>query len=159
MEPVNRHDLQAIGDIARWLTEQADDLSAEQAVELIREAKLARKALDDAIAMLEAQAKKLIEQPILVGHTVWSKAPTMKKRPDQALIATVVVSTSCAPDDNGELPHPRDAAQMAVDKMVALYVSPSTVPKIGGVKALGLRIDDVTIEEHTGFELKQVEIS
>lgn len=158
MTQINIHDLQAISDVAKWLAEQADDLSADQAVELLTEARKAQEALKWAIEMLEARAIKTIEQPILVGRTAWSKVPSFKKRPDNNLILRVVAETSAAPDENGVIPTPLEAARTATDRMASLYVSPSTVPKVGGVKALGLNMADVTTEEHTKWTLKETEL-
>jgi hypothetical protein len=61
-------------------------------------------------------------------------------------------------DANGEVPTVTEVAEKVVRKMTALYVSPSTVPKVGGVKALGLEMDDVCRDEHTGFELRSTVI-
>mgnify|MGYP007024627778 FL=1 len=47
---------------------------------------------------------------------------------------------------------------VAVRSMETLYVSPSTVPKVGWLKDHGLTAGDVTKEEHTGYELKKVDL-
>lgn len=158
MTEVNKHDLEAIGDVAVWLAEQSDALSAEQAVELLSEARLVHKSLGLAIDMLEAQALRLIEQPILVGTTAWSKKPTFKKRPDRPKIMARVAQLAVADSDTGEIREPQAVADAAIKLMADLYVSPSTVPKVGGVTALGYKMDDVVSDEHTGFELKRTEL-
>lgn len=158
MTEVTKGDLQAIGDIAVWLAEESDQMSAEQAVELLTEARKVHRALGNAIALLETQALKTIEQPILVGTTAWSKKPAFKKRPRQQAIAHTVEALATRPDVNGEVPPAYEVAERAVKMMSDLYVSPSTLPKVGGVKALGLEMNDVVDEEHTGFELKATEI-
>jgi hypothetical protein len=155
---MNRHDLEACGDVAAWLAEQSDSLSAEQAVEMLSEARKVHRAFALAIDMLETQALQLIEQPILVGHTAWAKKPVLKKRPRQGQIAATVEAMAARPDENGEFPPAFEVASKAVTLMAALYVSPSTLPKVGGVKALGLEMTDVVDEEHTGFELKATEL-
>jgi hypothetical protein len=156
---INRADLQAIRDVAAQLTEQADSLGAEEAIILMGEAKAAMQTLKAAIDLLESQALHLIEQPILIGKTAWSKKPTFKQRPDQDRIARFVINAAVVPnEETGELPHPRDVAEAAVAIMSGLYVSPSTVPKVGGVRKIGLDMDDVCQQEHTGFELKKVDL-
>jgi hypothetical protein len=156
---INAHDLEAIGDVADWLAEQADSLSAEQSVTMLAAARNAYAKLKTAIDMLEARALTTIEQPILVGRTAWSKKPEFKKRPHHALIQRTVVDMAVVPNhETGELPDPRTAAETATKMMAALYVSPSTVPKTGGVKDLGLTVDDVTVEEHTGYTLKRTDL-
>lgn len=158
MSDINRADLQAIRDVAAALTEQSDSVTLEQAVILMREAKAAAATLRAAIDLLESRALSLIEQPVMVGNVVYSKKPEFKRRPDQTLIKRVVTEVAAAPDENGELPTAHDAATRAVATMAALYVSPSTVPKVGGVKALGLSMSDVCEEEHTGFTLSITEL-
>jgi hypothetical protein len=158
MADVNKHDLEAIGDVAAWLAEQSDSLPPAQAAELLTEARKVAKALSMAISLLEAQLLSTIEQPVLVGNTVWSKVPAMKKRPDQQRIARLVVMSAALPDENGELPTANEAAAEATRMMSALYVSPSTVPKVGGLKQLGVEYGDFITDEHTGWDLKQTEI-
>lgn len=158
MSEVTLADLQAVGDVAALLAEQADSLSAQQAVELLHAARLADKALKMAIDMLEARAMQQIEQPILVGNTVWAKKPSYKKRPDQKLIQRVVIAKASQPDEDGVAPTAHEAATAATLYMAALYVSPSTLPKTGGVNGLGLGLGDVVNDQHVGFELKTTEI-
>lgn len=158
MSDVNVHDLEAVSDVAARLAEMADSLSAEQAITLLHSAERAMLALKIAVDMLEAQALGRLEQPIVVGHTAYSKKPSFKKRPDQRLIQRVVVEKASHPDVNGEVPTAFEAADAATKMMAELYVSPSTLPKVGGVQALGIEMQDVTAEEHTGFMLKQTEI-
>lgn len=159
MSEITIADLRAVGDVADALAEQSDGLSAEQSVQLLTAAREAKAKLQAAIDMLEAQALTTIEQPILVGKTAWTKKPEFKRRPNWVLIRSTVIDQASAPSqETGEFPHPRDAAEAAVSMMAALYVSPSTSPKTGGVKALGLSLEDATVEEHTGFALKAVEL-
>lgn len=159
MDDITTADLAAIGDVAARLAEQSDSLSAQQAIELLGAAQLAAKALSIAMGLLEAQALKTLEQPIIVGGTAWAKKPTYKDRPDQTLIARVVTEKAAQPDANGEVPTAVDAAEAATKMMQALYVSPSTKPKVGGVTALGLRMEDVCAEEFVGHHLKQTELT
>lgn len=151
-------DLKAIYDVAALLTEQSDQLSAEDALIMMEEAKKAQQALKLAIDMLESQALRSIEQPILIGRTAWSKVPVMKRRPRADVIDKTVVRCAAMPDEDGVLPTAFEAAQNAVDIMKGLYVAPSTVPKVGGVKKIGLEFGEVIDEELTGYELKRTEI-
>lgn len=155
---VDRSDLQACEDVFDWLIENADSLSAEKAIEMLEAARATQAKLKTAISMLETQALNSIEQPILIGRVAYAKKPSYKRRPDQTLIGRTVAEHASASDDNGEAPTAWEAASTAVVFMKALYVSPSTEPKVSGVKALGLEMDDVCREEHTGFELKRTEL-
>lgn len=159
MEDVTIHDLAACGDVFDWLYENADSLSAEKAIEMLEAAQQLHGRLRSAIHMLETQALKSIEQPILIGRVAYSKKPSIKKRPEQNKIAARVCDLASQPDmDTGEVGTTYDAAVAAVEMMRALYVSPSTQPKVGGVRNIGYKMDDVTTEERTGWELKRIEI-
>lgn len=151
-------DVYAICDVANQLANEADDLTADDAVRFLDAVAAAKKALGDAEAFLRARALTQIEQPIIVDGSAYSKVAAVKKRPDQALVQRKVVAIAAAPDENGELPPVVEAVERAVELMAGLYVSPSTVPKVGGVNALGLAIWDVVREEHTGWELKETKL-
>lgn len=155
---IDRSDLDACGDVFDWLCENADSLSAEKAIEMLEAAQQLHGKLRKAIDMLETQALGLIEQPILIGRVAYSKTPAIKLRPEQNKIAGRVCDLASMPDANGEVLTAYDTAVVAVGLMKDLYVSPSTKPKVGGVKALGYNMADVTVEEHTGWELKRTEL-
>jgi hypothetical protein len=159
MTDISIHDLEACGDVFDWLCENADGLSADNAIPLLEAAQQLQQKLKLAIDMLKAQALSGIEQPILVGSVAWSKKPSIKYRPDQTKIAKAVVAVAIEPDhDTGEMRDAETAAERAVRLMQTLYVSPSTVPKVGGVENLGLTMKDVTREDRTGWELKRTEL-
>lgn len=157
MPEIDRHDLEACGDVFDWLTENADALSADKAIEMLEAARRAETKLKAAISMLQSQAMQTMERrPIVVDNVVYSKRPAMKQRPELPKIITAVVEWASAPNRaTGEVPTAFEAATSAADAMINLYVSPSTVPKITGLKVLGLRLGDVTHKEHTGYELKR----
>ena len=158
MTEVDIHDLEACGDVFDWLAEASDSMDAQTAITMLEGALAVQAKLKVAIDLLRSQALKTIEQPILIGSVAYAKKPSFKMRPDQQLLARVVTELAAHPDENGELPTASVAAATATNMMKALYVSPSTVPKVGGVKALGLEMDMVCREEHTGFELRRTEI-
>lgn len=151
-------DLLAMCDVADDLVNLADSLSAEQAIELLEAATKAAASLGVAITMLKSRAVSTMEQPILIGDAAWSKKPTMKDRPDHRLIHRLVVENAldAACDRETGDRDPRVAVEHAVGAMEALFVSPSTLPKKGGVQSLGLAYTEVVTEEHTGYELKKV---
>lgn len=154
-------DLLAMKDVAEGLMDASTGLSAEQALVLLDAAQAAYKALGDAIAFLQSRAiSQLEDNPVLIGRTAWSKVPAFKRRPNQAAIRQLVTDEAHARalnKETGEI-DPAIAAVAAIALMEGLYVSPSTVPKVGGVKALGAEMEDVMRDEHTGFELKKVEL-
>lgn len=158
-------DLLAMKDVADGLSDLSSSLSAEQCVVLLDAAEEAHKALGDAIAFLKSRAIDQLEQPILVsdgaGNTsAWSKKATFKKRPDMPKIrglVNIAAYDAAVDHETGEI-NPRDAVAKAVELMEGLYVSPSSMPKVGGVKELGVTFDEVFHEEHTGFQLQKVEL-
>lgn len=158
-------DLLAMKDVAEGLTDLSGTLSAEQSVVLLDAAREVYKALGNTIAFLESRAISQIEQPILVSDgkgntTAWSKKAEFKKRPNMPAIRLLVnqVAIDAVLDrDTGDV-SPMEAVAKAVELMEGLYVSPSTMPKVGGVKELGVEFDAVFEEQHTGYTLKRVEL-
>lgn len=158
MTDIGRHDLEAIGDIADWLIEASDGLPIDKTIELLEASLAATAKMKMACDMLQAQALAIIEQPVVIGKTVWSKKRIIKRRPNQSRIAAhVVVDATGIDQATGEMRNSVEAAERAVNLMRALYVSPSTVPKTGGVEKLGLTMADVCENEHTGYELRRIE--
>jgi len=159
MTDIDRHDLEACNDVFDWITEHSDDLSTEQAVEMLEAIRDTHSALRTAEAMLLSRVLGGIEQPILVGSVAYSKKPKIVLRPRLGKILQAVIDTAVEPDhETGEQPHPREAADRAVTLMADLYVAPSSLPKTGGLKKVSLRLGDVTMEERNGWELKRTEI-
>lgn len=155
---ISTADILAMCDVADQLAGEAADLAADDALALLEAVQVAVAALKNAESYLKSRAITTIEQPILVGHTAYSKVAVTKQRPDQALIKRAVVSLAASPDEEGEAPTAGDAAQRAVDLMAAMYVSPSTLPKVGGLRAMNLELSDVCSDEHTGWDLKKTEL-
>jgi len=148
-------DLQAVGDVIDWVGEESDSFDAETAI-LVAEhlAGLARK-IATVRSLCEAQARKRLDgQPIRVGNSIYHERQTGKWRPNQAAIRSKVVAVAVADTDTGEIREPREAARVAAELMAALYVSPSTEPKRGGLARIGAELRDVAEWERTGVELK-----
>lgn len=107
---------------------------------------------------LTERALRGLEQPILIGNTAWSKKLDTKKRPDNDMILGRLRASLIRPDSQGELPTVEQAVNKAIDVMVDLYVSPSGLPKVTGLKRLGLTMDLVTREESNGYKLVATEL-
>lgn len=151
-------DIQAVGDVLDWLCEQSDNMSIEAAVEMVAALDALAKKVSMAKSLCETQAKKLLDgQPAKVGDKIIVEKATGKWRPNQARIKNVVLSRSLV-DDNGEREaEPDQAASRAIALMFSLYVSPSQMPKVGGLKELRLKNEDVADWERTGSELKVID--
>lgn len=158
MAVIEKPDMDAVCDVLAQLYNEAEGMSAEQALTMLTEAHKVKAALAAAISELETQALRGMEGPVLLGNVVWSKRRDVKLRPDQGKIGAKVAGMAAVDRDTGEMRSAFEAAQEAVDLMAGLYVSPSTMPKFGGLKAAGLKVDDVTSEEFAGYKLHQQEV-
>lgn len=158
MAEITVADLKAATDVLQQLVADAEGLGVTKAIPLL-----------EALAELEAQAKAVrselttrairgLEQPLIIGNKVWRKSPKIKLRPDQARIGSLVRQLVVKPDDNGELPPVDAAVEATINIMSAMYVSPSTEPKVTGLKLIGKTVGDVCNEESNGYELKFQEI-
>lgn len=147
---VSKGDLDAVRDVITWLADGADDMTLEQAIEMRDALDGLAKMIGQTQSILEARALKLLDgQPAKIGDKVYIEKSKGVWRPDQSKIRTrVAMMSSC--DDKGEMLPPRDAAEKAVGLMYDLFVSPSTMPKQGGMKKLGLTAKDVAHWETTG---------
>lgn len=155
---VTTGDLQAVGDVVDWVAEQTDSMTLEEAVtigEALREL-TAKIAL--AKALCDTQVKTLLDgQPARVGDKIIVERKTGKWRPDQNRIKRRVVGMAGCNPSTGELRTGPQAAEAAVDLMYALFVSPSQMPKQGGMQKLGIDTPDIAEWEITGSELKVVD--
>lgn len=150
-------DLEAVGDVLDWLTEQSDTMTAETAIHMAAALDALGKKVAMAKSLCETQAKKLLDgQPIKVGDTLYVEKSTGKWRPNQDRIRSVIVSRSLY-DQNGEkVTEPEHAARRALAIAYEMFVSPSQMPKVGAMKSLGISNEDVADWEKTGSELKAV---
>jgi hypothetical protein len=151
-------DVQAVGDVLDWLCEQSDGMGIEAAVEMAAALDVLAKKVAMAKSLCETQAKKLLDgQPARIGDKIIVEKATGKWRPNQSRVKGAVLARACY-DENGELEeYPDNAAERAIDMMFALYVSPSQMPKAGGLKELRLKNEDVADWERTGSELKVID--
>ena len=102
--------------------------------------------------MLDTQLRRLMDGAtrVVASSRAVEIEPQIKKRPDWGKIRSRVIARSLCDEDGERYAIIEDAVETAVDLMMELYVSPSTTPKVGGVKRLGCSMDDLTVEEKTG---------
>jgi len=156
---MNVHDIEAIGDVLDQIAEAADSLDAKESVEFMVALNAVNAKLKIAMTLCETQAKRTLDgQPIKVGDTLYVEKDTGKWRPDQSRIRARVVSMAAVDLATGEIVAGPIAAERAVDMMYQLFVSPSTMPKVGGLDYLGLDKRDVADWERTGTALEAVEL-
>lgn len=151
-------DLQAVGDVVDWVAEQTDSMTLEEAVTIGEALRELSTKIALAKALCETQVKTLLDgQPARVGDKVIVERKTGKWRPDQSRIKRRVVGMAGCDPSTGELRTGPQAAEAAVDLMYALFVSPSQMPKQGGMQKLGIDTPDIAEWEVTGSELKVVD--
>lgn len=155
---IGKPDLDAICDVLAQLYNEAEGMSAEQAISRLGDVNRVKAALAAAVSELETTAVRQMEGPILVGNVVWSKVRDVKRRPDHMKIDGRVVGLASVDRDTGELLSAMAAAEQAVGYMRSLYVSPATMPKAGGLKEVGLGFDQISDEEFVGWKLRQQEV-
>lgn len=147
-------DLAAAGDVVRDLVETIDSLNPEQALALRTALEGVQAEVRTALSMLDSHLLNTLEQPAQVGDTVYMRKRTYKKRPLHDEIKRLLVNRSTVDLDTGELiDTPRAAAERAVALTYDLFVSPSTVPKVAGVKQLKADYGDVVTEEFDGYKV------
>jgi len=155
---VTTADLQAVGDVLDWVAEQTDSMTIEEAMALIDVLAEIGKKVTMAKSLCETQVKTLLDgQPAKIGDKVVVERQTGKWRPDQTRIKRRVVGMSGCDPSTGELRSGTQAAEAAVDLMYALFVSPSQMPKQGGLQKLGIDTADIAEWEITGSELKVID--
>lgn len=151
-------DLQAVGDVVDWVAEQTDSMTVEEAVTIGEALKDLAAKITIARTLCDTQVKTLLDgQPARIGDKVIVERQTGKWRPDQTRIKRRVVGMASCDPTTGELRTASEAADAAVNLMYALFVSPSQMPKQGGMQKLGIDTPDIAEWEITGSELKVID--
>lgn len=158
-------DLLAFLDVLDGLDEEASPtdgsvsgMSVERAAMLIEALEDIRKRAGATIALLESRALIQLEgQPRIIGTKAYSRKPNRKKRPNHSAIGQSVRQYAVAREDGEVLPV-FVAVDRAISAMAALYVAPTTVPKVGGLQLIGLSEKDAVEWVTLNYELKVTEL-
>ena len=151
-------DIAAIGDVLDDIANRTDSMSVDEAMETATLLGELSKKLAVVKSLCETQVKTLLDgQPAKVGDKVIVERQTGKWRPDQTRIKRRVVGMAGCDPSTGELRTGPQAAEAAVELMYALFVSPSQMPKQGGMQKLGIDTTDIAEWEITGSELKVID--
>lgn len=125
------------GFIHDEVTEQSDQVSFEQAVELMDAVKAVERSCREAMSLLESELMRQLEGGARqVGTRVFARVDKYKDRVDHPTIERAVVqhAVSAATDrETGEI-DPRTAAVEAVRGMHDLYLAPATKVKTSKLK-------------------------
>lgn len=160
MADVELPDVQAATDVFNQLYREADDYDVEKSIRFLMVCRQAKVQLDAALAELESRALRQLEQPIIVDGKAYSKKLSVKQRAEHDKIIARVMRIAAQKNIDGELHPAAQAAENAAKLMADLYVSPSSLPKKGGLAALGLNLEEVSHSDEAGgkYELKVVDL-
>lgn len=161
MAEIELSDIQASTDVLAQLYNEADGFDVEKSITYLNAVLALEVQVKAAKSELEARALRLLEQPILVGNRAYSKKLVVKQRPIHDKITARVMRVAATSDaSTGEVLSAAQAAENATKLMTQLFVAPSTLPKAGGLKAIGLTFDEVTRADDSGgtYELKVTEL-
>lgn len=158
--PVEPNDLLAGADVCARLNECWDQLDLDQTIPLLEASEVLLAQVKSLVGNLRMQAVNQIEQPRVVAGKTWSKVRSFKSRPRHNEIQKRVVDVATGHTDEGEVLDKDDAVKLAVRLMAEMFVSPSTEPKVGGLKQIGFKggVKGISDEEFTGWDLVRADI-
>lgn len=155
---ISKGDVLAAIDVLVQLTEESDQLEADEAIvmmellaDLKSKAAIAYGSVQTAVVNKLESGSREIE-----GRLYYRKAAGVY-RTYHADVHAAVVGQSVV-DRDGVIRDAKEAAQRAVHLMEMLYVSASTNPKIAGLDALGLSKKKVMRWEKTGTTVNVVDM-
>jgi hypothetical protein len=145
---VTPQDLLATLDVLADIDERSDSMGIEDAVAM-REAVVAlMSAARMTLSLIDTQLVNTLESPREIGSMRYEvRKSDGKWRPDHSKVNAVVKRNAAVDPVTGEMFDCFDAAERAVKIMEDLYVSASTMPKVGALDKLGLRKWDVADQE------------
>jgi len=146
-------DVLAAVDVLADIDERSDALTVEEGLALRQAVEQVAAACRRTIGMIDTQLVSILESPRTFNGVLYEVSNEGKWRPDHGAIDAAVIRAAAATPE-GELRSGRDAAETAVRVMRSLFVSPSTMPKTGGLEDLGLDKPDVAHFEKSGKKIK-----
>lgn len=148
-------DLLAMLDVLEAIGEASDTLDGPYAARMRALVAQVKTKAGEVFGLLETRLMELTDgQAIVVDGEVFVKGDKVAYRPDWPVIRKAILATALR--DGAATA--TDAAVTVVDIMQELYVSPSTKPKVGGLKKVGLNLSKAGRDEITGAELKVVKV-
>ncbi len=150
-------DIEAIGDVLAIINEQSDSLEIEEAVDLLRAVQELGSRCRTTIGLLSQQLVQVLESPRTFDGTLYEVVNDGQWRPDHSSIKGAV-KRAAAVNEDGEFRDPADAAEEAMELMYALFVSPATFPKTGGIERLGKKKSEVGRFEEKGRKLRETKV-
>lgn len=141
-------DVAAMIDVLDELAEKSDSMTVEEAVELRESIVELRQRAQTVLGLADTQLVTILESPREIGGNLYEvRQSDGKWRPLHTKVIARVKEVAPFNTDTGEILSPSEAAERAALLMSNLYVSPQGMPKVGALKALGLKKWDVAIQD------------
>lgn len=152
---ISKGDIAAIGDVVDQLTAEINDMDAAAAIGMSSALAEVKAKIELAVSLMKTRTLNVMDgQPIQIGSTLYAPKPTGKWRPEWRMVRSAVLKAALG----DELPTATEAAARAVDIMRDLYVSPSQVPKKGGLDHLGIDLPDIATWEKGVSDIRKIEM-
>lgn len=152
-------DIAAMADVLDGMAEDTDSLSVEAAVALRESVIELRRRAATLLGLIDTQLVSVLESPREFNGIRYSIVNDGKWRPMHSKIKAAVKRDAVAIDtETGEMRSAAEAVDHAVETMYALFVSPSTFPKTGGLDDLSLDKGDVGRFEVSGRKVSTEEV-
>lgn len=151
--------LLAVGEDVRQLVEGSDSLELRESLLLQGALDGLAKAVKDAQSLVKTNVLALLVEPVVVDGHRYERKTDGKWKPDGALIRQRVAEAARQEathidEETGEVIRDlEEGVRVAVNLMAALYMSPSGMPKAGGLDKLGAFKRDVAKWSATGWRL------
>ena len=140
-------DVAAAEDVIRAIGEMSDSIGFELAAELRQALCKLTNTTKDTMALLNTELLRQVEaQPRRHNGITYDRKPKRTWRFDHEMIRSRIVDAVC---DSGN----RGVAMDALDLHSAIYVSPSSTAKVGGLDKIGLAKKEAGTYENLGYEL------
>jgi len=141
-------DVLASVDVLNDVDENTDSMGIEDAVAMREAVVSLMSAARMTLALIDTQLVNTLESPREInGMRYEVRKSDGKWRPDHSKVNSVVKTRAYIDPDTGEVLGSSTAAERAIAMMEDLYVSASTMPKVGALDKLGLKKWDVADQE------------
>jgi hypothetical protein len=152
------HEIEAMRSVVDDIVGDVESFDVERALEMLQALQGMASHLRQAIGAVETHLCDVLESPREFNGKLYEIKNAGKWRPDHDEIKNRVRAASAVNAATGELIDRQTAVETAVDIMYDLFVSPSTMPKTGGLERLGLDKPDVADFERQGKRVSILDV-
>lgn len=152
------HEVDAMRAVIDEIVGDVQSFNVERALEMLQALQGMASHLRQAIGAVETHLCDVLESPREFNGKLYEIKNAGKWRPDHDEIKQRVRAASSLDAATGELLDRQMAVEIAVDIMYDLFVSPSTMPKTGGLERLGLDKPDVADFERQGKRVAATDV-